>query len=142
MTFHAPASYDHDGKVTSYEWDFNGDGNIDLITSEPIAKHTYVKPGEYRVKLKVVDDDKSSSSATAMFHARRRALPDLAVIKLRYPEVIHEGDLVMFEATVIDKGDTSSPPFYLCLTIDNRTLACVKVSAPRPSPRDREGLGR
>jgi hypothetical protein len=60
ITFDASISYDPDGIITKYEWDF-GDGNI-IDTTEPIITHSYTSTGDYTVNLIVTDDDESKSS--------------------------------------------------------------------------------
>jgi len=57
----ASASYDFDGKIVSYEWDF-GDGSISF---SPVTKHLYRTPGVYTVRLKVVDDKGTFASTQA-----------------------------------------------------------------------------
>lgn len=53
ITFNGSSSYDSDGYIVSYEWDF-GDGNtsMDIVTN-----HTYSNPGIYFVTLKIIDND-------------------------------------------------------------------------------------
>jgi parallel beta-helix repeat protein len=46
------SSSDDDGNVTSFEWDFGDGGTI----SEQNPEYTFQNPGEYMVKLKVIDD--------------------------------------------------------------------------------------
>ena len=55
VTFNASDSYDADGTIISYTWDF-GDLNV-TTTNNPIIVHTYVKTGTYIVTLTVTDDD-------------------------------------------------------------------------------------
>ncbi len=55
IQFNASASYDPDGSIMSYTWDF-GDGNITTM-SIPIINHTYTKSGTYNVTLTVTDND-------------------------------------------------------------------------------------
>jgi alpha-tubulin suppressor-like RCC1 family protein/PKD repeat protein len=52
VTFDASASSDPDGTVTSYAWDF-GDGSTGTGVT---AVHTFMKPGNYGVRLTVTDD--------------------------------------------------------------------------------------
>jgi len=60
MSFDASASYDPDGNITSYDWDF-GDGNTGLgITTT----HTYQESGVFTVKLTVTDNDEHSVSSS------------------------------------------------------------------------------
>lgn len=54
LSFNASKSYDADGNITSYVWDFD-DGNI-TQTSDPFITHVYATTGTYNVKLFVVDD--------------------------------------------------------------------------------------
>lgn len=53
--FDATASYDPDGRVTRYDWDF-GDGTV-LPDGGPAPTHTYTRPGTFTVKLTVTDDE-------------------------------------------------------------------------------------
>ena len=51
--FDGSASYDSDGTIVSYEWDFGDDGT----GSGPTPSHTYTADGNYTVTLTVTDDD-------------------------------------------------------------------------------------
>ncbi len=53
VNFDASASFDEDGSIVSYDWEF-GDGNTD---SGLTSIHTYADPGIYLVKLTVTDND-------------------------------------------------------------------------------------
>ena len=55
VTFDASGSYDLDGSIVSYEWDF-GDGTTETTTS-PTIQHTYSSGGIYTVTLTVTDND-------------------------------------------------------------------------------------
>lgn len=54
VDFDASASYDLDGSIISYEWDF-GDGKSILGSSD--ISHIYASPGIYTVKLTVHDNE-------------------------------------------------------------------------------------
>ncbi|MBE3114410.1 MAG: PKD domain-containing protein [Thermoplasmata archaeon] len=58
ILFDASGSYDPDGVIVSYFWDF-GDGEIDT-SKNPI--HTYKNPGQYTVTLTVTDSSGITSS--------------------------------------------------------------------------------
>jgi len=62
ITFNASSSYDPDGTIVSYEWDF-GDGNITNTTHE-ILNHSYSEAGSYEVTLTVTDDKGATNSTT------------------------------------------------------------------------------
>ena len=53
VTFDASASYDTDGAIVGYEWDF-GD---ETEGTEMTTNHTYTKPGTYIVTLNVRDEE-------------------------------------------------------------------------------------
>jgi len=53
IRFDGSQSYDADGKIARYEWDF-GDGNR---STGVVSRHTYPVPREYLVSLTVVDND-------------------------------------------------------------------------------------
>ncbi len=55
ITFNASSSYDPDGDIMKYSWDFDGDGVIDAYGME--VTHKYSKKRDYRVILTVEDDD-------------------------------------------------------------------------------------
>jgi PKD repeat protein len=57
ITFNASTSYDLDGWIASYTWNF-GDGNITAVGStKTTITHSYVTAGTYDVTLNVTDND-------------------------------------------------------------------------------------
>jgi len=57
ITFNASESYDPDGNITGYRWDFNGDGTNDTgWLSTPSISHTFETPEIYTLLLEVKDD--------------------------------------------------------------------------------------
>lgn len=62
MTFDATTSYDPDGNITSYDWNF-GDGNT-TNTTEKMITHSYTSAGDYNVILTVTDDDGAMNSTS------------------------------------------------------------------------------
>ena len=55
LTFNASPSYDTDGHLASYNWDF-GDGHVENIT-KAIVWHIFSTNGSFSISLIVVDDD-------------------------------------------------------------------------------------
>lgn len=45
---------DRDG-IVKYEWDFDGDGNFDSVTTTPAASHSYTRQGSFAAVLRVTD---------------------------------------------------------------------------------------
>ena len=62
VKFNASFSYDPDGCITNYTWDF-GDGNV-TTTDQPVITHVYSSAGNYTVTLTVTDNDGLTNSTT------------------------------------------------------------------------------
>jgi parallel beta-helix repeat protein len=58
VTFDASSSYDTDGAITKYDWDFSDGTNGTGV----IVTHSYTAPGKYNVVLTVTDDDSLTNS--------------------------------------------------------------------------------
>lgn len=54
--FNASASYDPDGYITLYEWDWNNDGVYEESYTTPTATHSWGASGSYVVTLRVTDN--------------------------------------------------------------------------------------
>ncbi len=61
VAFDASASL---GAITSYEWDFDGDGTIDATTTGPSTTFTYPSPGTYTAFVTVIDGSGLCPSST------------------------------------------------------------------------------
>ena len=59
ITFNASASYDPDGFINNYRWNF-GDGNI-TTTTDKIITHFYSSTGKYNITLTVTDNDNAKN---------------------------------------------------------------------------------
>jgi hypothetical protein len=59
-TFDASGSYDIDGEIVSYVWNFDDNSISDAIFTE----HTYSEPGQYIVMLTIIDDDDAIARET------------------------------------------------------------------------------
>ena len=57
ISFSAQGSYDRDGRITRYQWDFDGKGRFPLDTG-PIAeqRHQFDKAGRFLVQVQITDD--------------------------------------------------------------------------------------
>ena len=62
VTFNATPSYDPDGYITTYTWNF-GDENI-TATSDPVITHLYASADNYTVTLTVTDNDAAMNSTS------------------------------------------------------------------------------
>ena len=73
--FDASASAFDGGTITSYRWDFDGDGTVDANTTAGTVNYTYPTPGNYTASITVVGDDGSTGSATASMTVRENLPP-------------------------------------------------------------------
>ena len=62
VVFDGSGSFDPDGQITSYVWDF-GDGTGAV---GPTATHVYTQPGDYEATLTVIDNDGAVTSDTVV----------------------------------------------------------------------------
>ncbi|MEM0121541.1 MAG: PKD domain-containing protein [Thermoprotei archaeon] len=93
VTFDASGSYDPDGYIVSYSWNF-GDGNI-TTTSNPIITHKYAAFGDYIVTLTVTDNSGLTDQETAAIHVSQHPV---AVFTFSPPDpLVHE--VVTFDAS-------------------------------------------
>lgn len=56
VTFDASASFDPDGEIVSYEWDFNGDGRFDDAEG-PLVSYEFTQEGTFEISLRVTDNN-------------------------------------------------------------------------------------
>jgi len=74
ITFDASSSYDTDGQIVSYNWDF-GDGN----TAEgQVVNHACTGPGDYSVSVSVIDNDGLSNSESKIITVATGNQPPVA----------------------------------------------------------------
>ncbi len=61
MNFDGTASWDEDGEIVGWEWDF---GDATPIINESATRHTFTMMGTYRVVLTVTDNGSPAESGT------------------------------------------------------------------------------
>lgn len=73
VTFDARASVDLDNNIVKYEWDFDGDGDMDSVSK--VIAHTYAEPGTYHVTLRVSDGTGLAAEAGATIQVASEIVP-------------------------------------------------------------------
>jgi len=74
ITFDASSSYDPDGTIVSYDWDFD-DGNT---ATGKIVNHAYASAGEYIVTLTVTDNSSLTNSTTRKVKVIEEGIPNIS----------------------------------------------------------------
>jgi PKD repeat protein len=70
VNFFGNTSYDSDGNITKYAWNF-GDGTV-ISQGRTTESHTYLKPGTYQASLTVTDNTGDSSTANLLINVANR----------------------------------------------------------------------
>jgi len=96
VTFDASSSYDPDGYIVSYTWDF-GDGNNTTVTDSVIT-YNYAAVGTYNVTLTVVDNDGLTDYA-------KNSLP----IRTLLGDLNNDGAVDIFDVVTVAKAFGSEP---------------------------------
>lgn len=101
VTFDASESYDIDGEIAAYTWDFNGDGTY----GDPFDSGTEVNPtvswpaGEYDVDLKVIDNEAGWGILIEKIHVSVGNYPPVADAVATTSTEIVSGESVSFDAS-------------------------------------------
>ena len=70
ITFNASESYDPDGNIVHYTWNF-GDGNTTTVTTS-LIEHAYSACANYTVTLTVTDNDGLTDTMTALIEIKKK----------------------------------------------------------------------
>jgi PKD domain/K319L-like, PKD domain len=71
ISFDASGSSDPDGSIAKYLWDLDGNGSFEKTTTTPRTSRSYTAPGDFAVKVRVVDNANASATATQTLKIHR-----------------------------------------------------------------------
>jgi PKD repeat protein len=102
VTFNASASYDPDGTLESWNWNF-GDGTTD---KGKIVDHTYIIAGNYTVTLKVTDNNGLNDIATTSIAVLAKPVHDVAITNITVsPTEVKTGETISINVVATNQGD-------------------------------------
>ena len=101
LIFSANFSYDPDGIITHYRWDFDNDGLFDIDWIEDVlVTHSYSKPGNYTVKLQVREQYGAIASDTYIIIIEQLEPPlQLPVARANSPYTSFTNENITFNST-------------------------------------------
>lgn len=115
VTFDGSASYDPDGQIVRYQWDFNGDRHTD---AEGVGAQTsFSYAGSFQVTLTVTDNGGLSNSTTQTITVGQAPPPPLPPLPNRFGFFIIGNEANKFQ--IIAQGDpswTSDHVFQIVIT--------------------------
>jgi KaiC/GvpD/RAD55 family RecA-like ATPase/PKD repeat protein len=128
ITFDASTSYDPDGTVVDFVWNF-GDGNT-TATSYNVISHVYAEHGNYSVTLTVVDNDGYSNTT---FHVISVNTHDIAILNVTVStNKVDIGQVVNITVTVKNEG-TVSESFNITIFRNSTSIETLLVSNLAPN---------
>ena len=133
ITFDATASYDPDGEIVLYEWDFESDGVYDASGVTPTATYSY--PSEFIgvAQLRVTDNDGLTSIDIAPVEITQPADP----ADLNFDGCVDRADYSLLVADVRD-GEPNNPEFDLnkdgVINIADARFLVTQFTNPRGAP--------
>jgi len=105
VNFDASNSYDPNGTIVSYEWDFENNGTVDATGIT--ANHTYQSDGTYTCKLNVIDDEGLNDSNTLNVYVISNPTDDAVFIGSTIPDMMRPDQVASVEVTVQNTGNTT-----------------------------------
>jgi len=130
ITFDASGSYDPDGVIGSYEWDFDNDGSYDKTVITPTTTYTYLAEYTGLVRLRVTDNDGLTAIDTASVELTNQA----PVADAGPDQVVSAGPNCMASATLDGSGsfDADGDPLNYTWTWDSGSTTGVSPTIQLP----------
>ena len=104
VSWTAAGSYDPDGQVMRFQWDFDGDGVYEHDTgAEAVVDFYYYEAGDYPVSVRVTDDDGLTAEASRTAQVYASGEWHVNVVDERLDSELH-GDGMRGETTLLNAG--------------------------------------
>ena len=119
LFFDANGSYDQDGYITNYVWDF-GDGGNPVQYNASLSNHTFYQPGVFEINLTVFDNDNAKDSF----------LDEITIIPINYVEAKQAILLKRFD--INEENETIPIEEFAESLLINITVTGASISGPIP----------
>lgn len=100
IVFDASGSYDPDGELVLYEWDFDGDGVYDASSTASTITHTWGDDFEGEVVLRVTDEEGLTATDSAEVIVNNVT----PIVEAGPDQKVTAGDIVSFNGSFNDPG--------------------------------------
>src|SRR4051794_29812233 len=114
VTFNSSGSKDPEGGPITYQWDFNGDGNVDSTDANP--SYTYTTNGAYTAKLTVKDQTGLTAVENILISVGNRA-PTVTIDTPLNGKLASFTDKIPYKVTVTDPEDGTTGAGIDCANI-------------------------
>jgi len=112
VLFDASESFDPDGVILSYMWDFDGDGLLDAQGAQQTASYTYESGGQFAPRVTILDDQSGEMSRAGMIVINESPVAQFQVSSFEpdelevvtFTDLSHDGDSTITQWTW-DFGD-------------------------------------
>jgi uncharacterized repeat protein (TIGR01451 family) len=99
--FDGSGSFDLDGSIVLYEWDFDNNGTVDFGATDPTATHTYPAVFSGTVVLRVTDNDGKMGIDTASVAV---TVPTNLSLTKTTSDLVTTGQNLTYTLTVVNHG--------------------------------------
>jgi PKD repeat protein len=122
IVFDGSNSYDEDGQIVNYEWDFGDADPVALVAGDK-PSHTYYQAGTYTVTLTVTDDE----GATNTVQAEVSVLPIAVTVKFSPHKLDQRRKHKWLKATIslpenLDAADLDLASLYIEIEGSNKRI--------------------
>lgn len=106
VTFDATSSFDPDGNIKSYEWNF--DEGSKKTVADPITTHYFEDKGKHNVSLTVTDNVGLNDTTWKTVNVTGPEVHDIAITDVKYSKsIVPENYTVKINCTIMNRGDVA-----------------------------------